>query len=150
MRMNSHGWALQRLARCKSGNIAIISALTMPMLVGVVGLGVDTGYWFFQNRKLQGAADIAAYDAAVTLNFGGTVSAATTAATTGATANGWSSTSGTITVNSPPVSGTHKTTGAIEVILTQNAPRYFSAIYSSGTVTITARAVGMKNGSHVA
>lgn len=58
-------------------------------------------------------------------------------ATTGASGNGWNGTNGTITVNNPPTSGTHQTNKAVEVILTQNIPRYFTSLFSnSATVTI--------------
>jgi hypothetical protein len=39
---------------------------------------------------------------------------------------------------------------SVEVILTENVPRYFSAIYSSSAISIQARAVATKNGTHVA
>lgn len=122
----------------------------MTMLVGFCGLGIDTGYWFYQQRQLQGAVDIAAFDAATALNAGSSVSDAGALAKSAAAANGWSSANGTITVNSPPTSGTHQTTNSVEVILTENVPRYFTTIYSSSNITIQTRAVGTKNGSHVA
>lgn len=133
-----------------SGNVAIIAGLSMTMLVGFCGLGIDTGFWFYQQRQLQGAVDIAAFDAATALNAGSSVSVAGALAKTAATSNGWNSANGTITINSPPTSGTHKTTNSVEVILTENVPRYFAAIYSSSNITIQTRAVGTKNGSHVA
>lgn len=132
-----------------SGNVAIIAGLSMTMLVGFCGLGIDTGYWFYQQRQLQGAVDIAAFDAATALNAGSSVSDAGALAKSAAASNGWNSVNGTITVNSPPTSGTHQTTNSIEVILTENVPRYFAAIYSSSNITIQTRAVGTKNGSHV-
>src|SRR6185312_2527509 len=59
--------------------------------------------------------------------------------------NGWVSSSGTITVNTPPTSGTHKTNHAVEVILTENEQRYFTAIFKTGTVHIQTRAVAVYN-----
>lgn len=137
-------------AGSNSGNVAIIAGLSMTMVVGFCGLGIDTGYWFYQQRQLQGAVDIAAFDAATALNAGSSVSDAEALAKSAAGSNGWDSASGTITVNSPPTSGTHQTTNSVEIILTENLPRYFTAIYSSSKITIQTRAVGTKNGSHVA
>jgi Flp pilus assembly protein TadG len=134
--------------RSQSGNVAIIAGLSMTMLVGFCGLGVDMAYWFYGARQLHAAADIASYDATVALNEGGSGSTLTTAATTGATANGWTSANGTITVNNPPKSGTHETNKAVEVILTENMPRYFTALFSSSTVTIQARSVSTTQGEH--
>jgi hypothetical protein len=78
----------------------------------------------------------------------GSGSTLTTAATTGATANGWTSANGTITVNNPPKSGTQQTNKAVEVILTENMPRYFTALFSSSTVTIQARSASTTQGEH--
>jgi len=133
-----------------SGNVAIIAALSMPMLVGFCGLGVDTAYWYYQQRQLQGAADIAAFDAATALNAGSDSSTAVAQAKSAAAANGWISANGSITVNNPPTSGSHETSNSVEVILTDTVPQYFSGLFYSSTVTIQVRAVGTKNGSHVA
>lgn len=135
-------------SRSNSGNVAIIAGLCMPMLVGFCGLAIDTAYWFYGARKLHAAADIASYDAAVALNEGVTGTALTTIATTGASTNGWKSANGTITVNNPPTSGSHQNSKAIEVILTQNMPRYFTGLFSGSTVTIQARSVSTTEGEH--
>ena len=29
------------------GNIAVMASLTMPIIVGGAGLGVETGYWYY-------------------------------------------------------------------------------------------------------
>lgn len=133
-----------------SGNVAIIAGLSMTMLMGFCGIAIDTGYWFDQARILHGAADIAAYNAAVALNEGGRGATLTTAATTAASANGWNSANGTITVNNPPASGSENTADSVEVILTETVPRFFSSIYSTAPVTLRARSVATRNGSHVA
>lgn len=134
--------------RSQSGNIAIMAGLSMTALVGFCGLGVDSASWLYGARQLHAAADIASYDAAVALNAGGSGSTLTTAATTGATTNGWNSANGTITVNSPPASGTHQNNKSVEVILTENMPRYFTGLFSSSTVTIQARSVSTTQGEH--
>lgn len=46
------------------GNIAIATALAMPVLIGGTGLGVEVGYWYFQKQAMQSAADSAAVAAA--------------------------------------------------------------------------------------
>jgi Flp pilus assembly protein TadG len=124
---------------------AIVFALCLPIILGFLGLGSEVGYWYYEGRKLQSAADIAAFQAAVSLQNGNTKDQATTAARTGAMANGWSSTSGTITFNNPPTSGSNKNTNSVEVVLTLKLPRYFTALFSNtGYVPITARAVATK------
>jgi putative Flp pilus-assembly TadE/G-like protein len=141
---------LSRWWRSRSGNIAIISAICLPALVGFCGMAADTGYWFYQSRQLQAAADIAAFDGAVVISQNGNSSAINAAATSGATGNGWVSSQGTITINDPPKSGTHQNNESVEVILTENVPRYFTLIYSQSPVPLSARGVGTAQGSHVA
>ena len=136
-----------RRAAWRSGNVAVMFGITLPIIVGVCGLGADVGYWYYQQRNLQSAADAAAYDGTVALKGGGSSTKITAAATTGATANGWSVANGTITVNSPPTSGNYQNNYSVQVVLTQNLPRFFSGIYSASTVPSSATAVATYSGS---
>ena len=49
----------------QGGNVAVLFAVVLPMFVGGVGLGVETSYWRYMQLEVQGAADAAAYAAAV-------------------------------------------------------------------------------------
>lgn len=51
---------LKRLKRDNRGNILLITAAAMPMLVGMAGLATDTIQWALWKRQLQRAADSAA------------------------------------------------------------------------------------------
>jgi uncharacterized membrane protein len=139
--MSSIGVFLRRFLKSKRGNIAIITALMAPVLIGFCGLGADAGYWYYRQRGLQSAADIAAYNGAVALQNSANLAGITAASTTGATTNGWASAEGTITVNNPPTSGPNQNAQSVEVLLTENEPRYFTAIFSDGTVPVSVRAV---------
>ena len=132
---------LSRWWRSRRGNIAIISGLAMPCLVGFCGMGADVGYWYYRQRVLQGAADIAAYNGAVALSAGASASSVISGGSGDATTNGWQSSNGTITVNTPPTSGTHKDSHSVEVILTENEPRFFTNLFSGSTVKVSVRAV---------
>jgi uncharacterized membrane protein len=77
-----------RWYRSRSGNIAIVAGLCAPMIVGFCGMGADVGYWYYQSRVLQGAADIASYDAGVVLNNKGNSTLITSTATADAITNG--------------------------------------------------------------
>ena len=127
--------------KSRRGNIAIVTALTAPVLVGFCGLGAETGYDYFRQRDLQGAADIAAYNGAMMLENSATLSTITTASTSGASSNGWNSAAGTITVHNPPVSGSNQNTSSVEVLLTENEQRFFTALFQQGTLPISVRAV---------
>lgn len=130
-----------KFLRSRRGNIAVITALSAPVLVGFCGLGAETGYDYFRQRDLQGAADIAAYDGAMMLESTNSQSAITGASTTGASGNGWHSAQGAITVHNPPQSGPNQTSNSVEVLLTENEQRFFTALFNSGTVPVHVRAV---------
>ncbi|TIU24397.1 MAG: hypothetical protein E5W49_00490, partial [Mesorhizobium sp.] len=56
---------LRRRCLGTSGNVAIIFALSLPIVVGGAGLGVETSYWYYSSLKLQAVADAAAYAGAL-------------------------------------------------------------------------------------
>ena len=39
----------------RRGNVAITFALSMPLVVGGLGFGAETGYWYYQQLRLQQA-----------------------------------------------------------------------------------------------
>lgn len=51
---------LKRLRRSERGNVLIVTALAMPLLIGSAGLATDTIQWALWKRQLQKAADSAA------------------------------------------------------------------------------------------
>ena len=59
---------LRRSVLDNRGSVAVTAALVFPVLIGGMGLGAEVGYWYLTERKLQHAADVAAYAAAVRLN----------------------------------------------------------------------------------
>jgi Flp pilus assembly protein TadG len=61
---------LVSLGSDRSGNVAIVAALAMPVLIGATGLGVEASYWYVIQRSMQNAADSAAVAAATVGNDG--------------------------------------------------------------------------------
>jgi hypothetical protein len=55
---------LGRFRASSQGNIAIISALVLPVVIGFFGLGTEAGTWYLTVRSEQSAADSAAIAAA--------------------------------------------------------------------------------------
>src|SRR5215469_16632822 len=55
---------LKMIAREKRANVAVMFALSAPVLLGGIGLGVEMGNWYFNQREEQNAADAAAIAAA--------------------------------------------------------------------------------------
>ncbi len=57
--------------RRQSGGLAIYAALSLPIVAGMVGMGLDMSVWYALKRDVQGIADAAAVGAAQEiLNFG--------------------------------------------------------------------------------
>ncbi|MER8841178.1 pilus assembly protein TadG-related protein [Mesorhizobium sp. M0913] len=96
---------LRRFIRClrpgigRSGNVATIFALSLPIVVGAAGLGVETSFWYYSSLKLQAVADAAAYAGALEKVSGSDKSTIVSAATTSATTNDWRPSTGTIAVS---------------------------------------------------
>ncbi|ACL58700.1 conserved hypothetical protein [Methylobacterium nodulans ORS 2060] len=130
------------LKRDVSGTAAVIAALAFPVVIGGMGLGAETGYWYLTQRKLQHAADLSAHAAGVRKRAGDPKSQIDAAALNIALNSGMSSSLGNMLANSPPTSGIKAgDTSSLEVILTEVRPRLFSSVFSSEPVSIRARAV---------
>lgn len=126
----------------RKGGVIIYVALALPVLVGGMGLGAESGYRYHNQRLLQHAADFAAHTGAVRKYKGDEKAEIDAAAMHVAVNSEFDASLGTITVNIPPASGAF--TGnptAVEVILAETRPRLFSAIFSEEPVLIGARAV---------
>jgi hypothetical protein len=131
----------RRFCEGMGGNVATIFALTLPVVIGGAGLGVETSYWYYSSLKLQAIADAAAYAGALEKIAGSDTTAITAAATTSASSNGLGA--GTIVVNTPPASGPNTAKKAVEVILNQNLDRMFTSIFTQTKVPEQARAVAL-------
>ncbi len=129
------------ICRGRSANVATIFALTLPIVVGAAGFGVETSYWYYNSLKLQATADAAAYAGALEQISGSDKPTVIASATQSASTNGLGS--GTIVVNTPPASGPNTAKKAVEVIVRQNLDRIFTSIFTQGQVPEQARAVAL-------
>ena len=75
--------------RNQTGSIAVYTALTMPVLAGMVGFGLDTSMWYAMKRDVQGTADAAAVAAVFTQRNGGSLDDIEAAALSAAVRNGY-------------------------------------------------------------
>jgi uncharacterized membrane protein len=57
---------IQAFARCSRGNVAVTTAICLPIVLAAMALGVDYGSLTLQQQELQTAADLAAITAAAT------------------------------------------------------------------------------------
>ncbi|MCK5748104.1 MAG: hypothetical protein KAH44_17940, partial [Oricola sp.] len=135
------------------GSVAVIFAISAPVVVGFSALGAEVMYWQYMHRFLQSAADAAAFSGAAQLAQGNSTGDATSAASNAAYETGLHvSRADTPVISTPPSSGVF--TGdarAVEVTLTDNLPRLFSSIFfNSDTVRISARSVSRTAGARPA
>jgi Putative Flp pilus-assembly TadE/G-like len=121
--------------------VLVILAITLPLLIGIAGLVLDTSILFAAHRNLQSAADAAATSAAMTIYQGGTVAAANAAATTAVQSDNTLS-DATVAVNIPPMSGPYAgSAGYTQVVLSRKASTFLIQVLSgSSTQTIQATA----------
>ena len=114
----------------------------LPIVIGMVGLGVETGSWYLSKRNLQTAADTAALSGARET----TTAKRTSAAQYSVTQNGFPSGSGvTVTVNNPPLAGGYTSdSNAVEVVLSKQQLLSFSSLFLGASTVVTARAVAVK------
>jgi len=132
-----------REARRDDGNVLTVFALALPVVLGAGAFAVETTFEYISQTRLQVAADAAAYAAALDNRAGQPLDTISAGANSVATSNGWVSSNGTIQVRTPPTSGPNQTPTAVEVVLTQDVPRFFTAVFSPKPLTIKARAVAI-------
>ena len=140
--------SLAAWAQDPSGAVTVTVALALSALVGFAALGTEIAGWYVTKRSMQGAADSAAYSAAMAKAAG----AADYIAQAKSVAGSYSYVDGqnnvTITVNSPPTSGLHTASNsAVEVIITRSQPVVLASLFLGSSATLQARAVAMPSAS---
>jgi Flp pilus assembly protein TadG len=136
---------LRRLYNDNRGGVAVGFAVSLIVLLGFAGAATEIGSWLLTRRSMQGAADAAAVSAVTGLAAGATDY---TTQAKGVTAkNNWTDGSNgiTVTVNMPPLYGNYTANNtALEVIIAQAQPQYFSALLpGTSAATIRAHAVAL-------
>lgn len=151
-----------KILRDESGQVLVLVALSLTLLMGAMALAIDVGFVRFQQRQLQTAADAAAIAAGLELgNCNNTVCAnMQTAAATALKEDGITSTTITPTANqctvyttsglamiinvAPCVLGAsdpnNGNTHMAEVVLTEPQKTFFGAIIGVRTWNLVARA----------
>ena len=126
--------------------VCVVAALSLLMIVA--GLGVDVGYLRYQHGQMQKSADAGALaGASEYLYDSGKV---TKAAQNESAANGFSDgvNNISVTVNSPPTSGTFNgQDGYVQVTVAQAQPNFFMRVAGFNTTAVSAMAVASSWGS---
>ncbi|MFW7266933.1 pilus assembly protein TadG-related protein [Gluconacetobacter sp. Hr-1-5] len=144
------GWWRSRRETDRRGAVALLVALALPVLMGVLGLGIDVSYWAMTRLELQRVADLAAVAGVARYGASGQVSDALNTAAAVAELNGLpaGTQGGDGIVTRTDTAGAYKTTitfaapATLTVTIVKAAPRLFSALFlTSGTQPVSARAV---------
>ena len=138
---------LRSLRRDSRGNVLMILALGTPLLIGAVGLAVDTAQWTLAKRQLQSAADDAAKSGVFAVIKNASVDDAV-AATVG---ERHAPAETNIQINRTPASRLDDPF-AVEVRLTAPAATTFAGMFmaSRPIVTATALATVVEDGQYCA
>jgi hypothetical protein len=134
---------LRYLIRSERGSITVLTAGMLVVLMGFVGLGLDSGSLFNHKRTLQTAADDGALQGAYEI-YRGHSTLVTPQARTGSAENGYESGTNDVTVDvyRPPITGYYVgDTDAVEVVVRQPSPITFMTLFGFTPPTIPARAV---------
>lgn len=133
---------VRRLQASRRGNIATLTALMMPVLIGSAGLASDSIQWTLTKRMMQRAADSGAIAGAFQLSQSSTLSVVRAAATGDINRNDGFRMTVTPVINSPATSGSFRdAASAVEVILATDMNLPFTGLIMRGPMRISARAV---------
>lgn len=133
-----------RIHRDERGQTILLVALSLPILLGFVGIATDVGALFKVRRTMQTAADAAAIAGALNYNYG--YSVWKVAAQKASENNGYKDGSNGVTVNVPqtpawPSSNYLGKSNYVEATVTKTESTIFLSLFGSPTVTLQARAV---------
>lgn len=131
----------KRMIFDQRGATAAIFAISLPVLVGMGALAVDVGLWSVQKRHAQGAADQAAYSAAIAA-LASDDDAATLEAEAVAASMSLVDGQGGVAITTNKLDSFDGNSGEFwEVIVEQPQPMWFAALYLGSAPTARARAV---------
>lgn len=134
----------------QKGAMVALLAIALPVLLGGVGMVIDTGSFYDLRRRVQSAADAAAVAAAQEVRLQNAASVESSALYD-ARQNGFADSATTsVAVHRPPTLGHYKgDTGYVEVIVSAKAPLFFMSALTDREFTVRGRAVAGVAGTSV-
>lgn len=134
-----------RKARLKqSGLVTVLFTVASALLLGFIGLAVDTGFAYGNFRQAQIAADAGAISGAFEMYHGHDSDKIELYAKYETKAHGFEDTVDDVTVqvNSPPTLGAYSgNSGFVEVVITKDAPTFFLKVLGFDDISYSVRAV---------
>ncbi|MGH7755143.1 MAG: TadG family pilus assembly protein [Vulcanimicrobiaceae bacterium] len=145
---------LGRRRHSERGQLLPLLAAGVVVLLGMVALAVDVGFWRYQQRLEQAASDSGAVAGAIRLYYPTTTQSGSTApvevtaaARTAAGSDGFTDDGGvgnvSVTVNSPPQASatSYPSNTAVEVTVKRKQPVFFAGIFGNTNQFVSTRAV---------
>jgi Flp pilus assembly protein TadG len=125
--------ARSSFASSEGGNVLLITGLSLPVLLGIAGLGVEGAAWYTERRAMQNAADAAVVAAASNASTNYQAEARAVTARLGFT-NG---TANTTVTAANAVTCPSGASGCYSVTVTRDVPLVFSRVVGyTGSVTV--------------
>jgi hypothetical protein len=121
---------LRAFGRAKRGSVSTITALSLPLLIGVAGLVAEYGHGLLVKVENQRVADLAAYAGALAYNSSNSTTSMTSAADAVGSLNGLSSTALSVSLVSSPSGDGNQ---AVEVTVATQVPLMLSHILEAST-----------------
>ena len=129
----------------QKGAVALLVALMLPVLIGLMALAVDVGYVLVRRNQIQVAADSAALLAANARQHGEDISTASANAQNATTVNGFQNTklNTTVVVNIPPGGSQSYAadTNYVRVTITQPSSTFLAWIFGAMQATTSATGI---------
>lgn len=132
-------------SRNEEGQVVVLVAISMVVLVLMAGIGIDVGYLHYKKQQMQKAADAGALAAATVLLNYGNCNNCTAVATDDVVANGF--TGSTITVTWPSQDLNYSGSNYVQVEVQQQQPFFFMNVGGFHPLTVGARAIGSTVGT---
>lgn len=132
-----------KILRDEEGQMVVLMAITITLLLGFVAMAVDVGILFRAKRNMQIAADAAATAGALDLFFSQSSTDAVLAGRRAAAANGVTNglNGGVVTINNPTTDGYHTGGAYVEALVSEPNPTFFMSLFGISSVNVQARAV---------
>lgn len=134
-----------RSRESQCGSVALTIGLALPVLIGMVALGMEIGFLLYKQRQMQAVADAAALGGATALQSGHPDLRIEARGISGALGFIDGSADGTtVTVNNPPLSGPRLGSPvAVEVIVAQPQKLSLASLFYAGPFAVGGRAVAI-------
>ena len=128
--------------RKDAGVVAVVIALLLPVLIGILGLVIDLGYGYQYKRIMQTSADAGAFAGAIAI-VRDEDAGLNAKVLYDAGKNGFDGSNGeTRPINRPPLSGAFAGNNSfVEVIISEQLNTYFMPVLGVDHMTVGARAV---------